>query len=169
MGPENTPWLDARGLRMQIDEVLPVVIQRAGTDPDHPLSSRVQGKLHAILAVIRQQYSSRLMLDHEILDLLLTQDSITAEEMWVTLASVRASLLRLEELEQLEELEAHTTPYGSTAASGAPPWSPSTEHPDSPPGQPGNWQGSPGDRQYWMGAARQHRRAVAQRSSKLPW
>ena len=165
MSPEDTPWLDARGLRMQIDEVLPVVIQRAGTDPDHPLSSRVQGKLHAILAVIRQQYSSRLILDHEILDLLLTQGSVTAEEMWVTLASVRASLLRLEEL---EELEAHTTPYGSTAASGAPPWNPSTEHPDSPPGQPGNWQDSPGDRQYWMGAGRQHRRAAAQRSSELP-
>lgn len=166
MSPEDTPWLDARGLRMQIEAVLPVVIQRAGTDPDHPLSSRVQGKLHAILAVIRQQYSSRLILDHEILDLLLTQGSITAEEMWVTLASVRASLLRLEELEELEE---HTTPYGSTAASGAPPWSPSTEHPDSPPGQPGNWRGSSGDRQYWMGAGRQHRRAAAQRSSEPPW
>jgi hypothetical protein len=129
------------------------------------LSSGVQGKLHAILTVIRQQYSSRLILDHEILDLLLTQGSISAEEMWVTLASVRASLLRLEEQ---EELEAHTTPYGSNAASGAPPWSPSTEHPDSPPGQPG-WQGSPGDRQYWMGAGRRHRRAAAQRSSELPW
>ena len=166
MSPEDMPWLDARGLRMQIDAVLPVVIQRAGTDPDQPLRGRIQGKLDAILTVIRQQFSSRLILDNEILDLLRTSAPITAEEMWVTLSSVHASLLRLEELEALEE---HTRPYGSTGASGAPPWSPSSQHPDPPPGQPGNWPGSQGDRQYWMRTGHQHRRAAAHRSSELPW
>ena len=178
MRPEDTPWLDAHGLRMQIDEVLPVVIERAQRDPDHQFSGRVQGKLLAILAVIRNQYSSKLILDNEILDLLLVPDPqalsavdsesppepITAEEIRIVLASVRASLLAL------EELEAHTAPYGSAATTDVkPPWSPDTEHPDSPPGQLRNWQEGPGDRQYRTFAGRQHRRATAHRSSGLPW
>jgi hypothetical protein len=185
MRPEDTPWLNARSLRMQIDAVLPVVEDRAATDPDHKFSARVLGKLLTILAVIREQYGSRLIQDHEILELLMVQapkelpagglstpsQLITAEEMRLLLASVHASLLAL------EDLEAHTTPYGSTAATEVPPpWSPATEDPDSPPGQPGNppgqpgnWRGEPGDRQYRIGAGRRYRRAAAYWSSDLPW
>ena len=126
MRPEDTPWLDAHSLRQQIDEVLPVVIERARRDPDHQFSGRVQGKLLTILAVIREQYSSQLILDDEIMELLVVQapkelpvvdsasppEPITAEEMRIVLASVRASLLTL------EGLEAHTTPYDSTATAG---------------------------------------------------
>jgi hypothetical protein len=163
---------------MQIDEVLPVVIERARRDPDHQFSGRVLGKLLTILAVIRNQYSSKLILDNEVLDLLLVPDPqalqvvdsesppepITAEEMRIVLASVRASLLAL------EELEAHTEPYGSAATADVkPPWSPDTEHPGSPPGQPKNWQEGPGDRQYRIFGGRQHRRAAAHRSCGLPW
>jgi hypothetical protein len=178
MRPEDTPWLNAHSLRIQIDEVLPVVIERARRDPDHQFSGRIQGKLLRILDVIREQYSSRLILDDEILELLLVQapkelpvvesasppEPITAEEMRIVLASVRASLLALEEVEE------HTTPYGSTAtAEVSPPWSPITKNLDAPPGQPGDWQGGPGDRQYWIGADRQHRRAASHRSSELLW
>jgi hypothetical protein len=178
MTPEDTPLLDAHSLRKQIDEVLPVVIERAKKDPDHEFSGRVQGKLLRILAVIREQYSSRLILDTEIWELLWERapknlpvadsasppEPITAEEMWIVLGSVRASLLALEELEE------HTVPYSSTATAEVwPPLGSVTEHPDSPPGQPGNWHGGPGDRQYRIGAGRQHRRAAAHRSSELPW
>jgi hypothetical protein len=176
MSPEDTPWLNAHSLRRQIDEVLPVVIERARRDPDHQFSGRIQGKLLRILDVIREQYSSRLILDDEILELLLVQapkelpvvdsasspEPITAEEMRIVLASLRASLLTMEELEE------HTTPYGSAAAEMSPPWSPITKHTDTPPGQPGNWQGDPGDRQYRIDVGRQ-RRAAAHRSSESPW
>ncbi|SRR6266498_1847083 len=178
MRPEDTPWLDAQSLRKQIDEVLPAVIERAKSDPDHQFSGRVQGKLLRILAVILEQYSSRLILDTEIWEWLWERapkrlpvvdpasppEPITAEEMWIVLGSVRASLMAL------EELEAQGATYGSTAAAEAPPpWGSGTERVDPPPGQPGNWDGDPGDRQYRIGTGRQHRRAGAHRSSELPW
>jgi hypothetical protein len=176
MRPEDTPLRDAHSLRLQIDGIMPVVRERAQRDPDHPFKGRVLGKLLTILDVIREQYGPKLILDNDILELLLLHapqeppivesksppEPITAEEMWVALGSLRASLLAL------EELEAHTAPYGSAAADVKPPWSPNAEHPDSPPGQPRNWQEGPGDRQYRTFAGRQHRRAAAHRSSGLP-
>ena len=66
MRPEDAPRLDAYSLRIQIDEVMPIVTDRAHRDPDHPFTGRVLGKLLTILAVIREQYSSRLILDAEI-------------------------------------------------------------------------------------------------------
>jgi hypothetical protein len=170
MGVEGTPWLDARGLRMQLDEILPVVRERVQREPDHQFSGRVQGKLLTILAVIHEHYGSRLIPKTGIDELLLAmgssspQEPITAEEMWIVLGSVRASLKRLEELEE------QTTPYGYTAnVEVSPPWSPVTDHPDSPPGEPGDSQGGPGDRRYWIGADRQRRRTAARRGRELPW
>ena len=106
MRPEDAPRLDAYSLRIQIDEVMPIVTDRAHRDPDHPFTGRVLGKLLTILAVIREQYSSRLILDAEIRELLMlgapreppvvdsepSPEPITAEEMRLVLASVRASL-----------------------------------------------------------------------------
>lgn len=155
-----------------------MVKERARSNPDHQISGRILGKLLTILTVIRDQYGSELILDNDISELLIVHapkeppivdsesspEPITAEEMRMVLASVRASL------RALEELEAHTAPYGSAAAAEVkPPWSPDTKHPDSPPGQPGNWQEDPGDRQYRTVGGRHHGRAAAHRSSGLPW
>jgi hypothetical protein len=179
MRPEDTPWLDAHSLRMQIDEVLPAVIERAKNNPDHQFSGMVQGKLLRILAVIREHFSSRLILDTEIwewlwerapkelpvVDLASPPPPITAEEMWIVLGSVRASL------RSLEELEAQGATHGSTtAAADVPrPWGSVTEPLDPPPSPPGNWPEGPGDRQYRISVGRQSRRAGVRRSSELPW
>jgi hypothetical protein len=177
MRPEGTPPLDAHSLRLQIDAVLPVVANLAQTDPNHEISGRVLGNILTILAVIRQQYGSELILDNEIGELLITQapeelpvmrsaslpEPITAIEMQIALASVRASLLAL------EELEARTVPYDSATTTEASIWSPDTQHRDAPPGGHRNWPEGPGDRQYRFVAGSQHRRTAVDRPRRLPW
>jgi hypothetical protein len=178
MRPEGTPPLDAHSLGLQIEAVLPVVEDLAQTDPDREITGRILGSILAILAVIRQQYGSRLILDTEIGELLMTQapaeppvmgsaslpEPITAIEMRLALASVRASLLAL------AQLEARTTPYDPAATAEASQfWTPDADYRDSPPGGPRNWREGPGDRQYRITADRQQGRTAMHRPSGLPW
>lgn len=172
MRPEGTPPLDAHSLRLQIDAALRVVENLVQTDPDREMSGRVLGSILTILTVIRQQYGSRLILDNEIGELLMTQapeelpvtrsapvlQPITAIEMQFALASVRASLL------SLEELEARTVPYDSAASAGASFW-----NPDPPRGTPTNWGEDPGDRRYRIITDRQYGDTAAHRPRGLPW
>jgi len=160
--------VDAHSLRLQIDELLPIVRDR---DPDRELGGSALGMLLKILKVVYDQYGSRLILDEEIWELLIERarkelpvissesplEPITAEQMQFALASVRASLLALE-----EEEEAHTVPYGPAATTEASSyWSPDMEG-------PGNWPEEPGDRRYRIVDGRQHRRTAVHLPRGLP-
>ena len=177
-GPEDTPWLDAHGLRMQIDEVLPVVIQRAGTAPDHQFSGRVQGKLLAILAAIRNQYSSKVDPRQRrswICSWCRTPKHCRPwtrsrplsrsprREIRIVLASVRASLLSAggagEQHTSALWLCRHHRREAALAVL-------TRNIPTLPLGKARNWQEGPGDRQYRTFAGRQHRRAAAHRSQR---
>src|SRR6266545_2655330 len=157
MGPQDEPWLDAHGLRMQIDEIISPIQELLKTDPHQQLSHGVLGTILRILSVIREHQGSRLILDVEIYESLWKSPKpVTAVEMSVLLGSVRASLRRLEQLEQQGT-------YGSTAEASSS-WGSAVEHLDSPPDEPGDWPGEdPGIRRYRLGADSQHRRTVAKR------
>lgn len=159
--PQNGPWLDARGLRMQIEELLSAVQDLMNQNPGQELSNTVLGMIFRILSVFKKRYTSRLILDIDILESRWrASEPIYAVEMKVFLGSVRGSLRRLEELGPEQWAHGSTTEPSS-------PWRSGAQH--YPPDESEDWRRDEGEKDYWSGARSQHRRAAANRSRQRPW
>ena len=167
MGSQGEPWLDAEGLRLQIEGQIEVVKARWQQDPDHELDAETRGMIFAILSVADNRYGTKFILDIKlkIESWEKSREGPTVEKMWSFLESIRASLRRLERIEQSE---GQPGAYDATTW-GASRWGSASQHFGNPPDEPEEWLGDEGDRGYWAGVGSQHRRAVANRPRPQPW
>jgi len=164
MGSRDEFWLDAQGLRLQIEDIIRVVEARARRDPDHELDAETRGMIFAILSVIDDRYGPKFLLSirTKMESWELSSEGPTAEKMWLLLGSIRGSLERLETREREQGI------YGATTEAASP-WGSSAQHPNYPPDESEDWPGDEGVREYRTGAGSQYRRATANRSRQRPW
>jgi hypothetical protein len=163
MGPQGEPWLDAHGLRMQVDAQIEVVMMLAQEDRHCNLDADILRRIHPIIAASHQRYGKWVVLDTLLTNMLWERpgNEPTAIVMLSSLLSLRNSLRRIEEDEPRRNI------FDSTNE-GAARWG-SAVHLDDPPDESENWLGDDGDREYRTGFASQHRRAAANRSRRRPW
>lgn len=163
MGPQGEPWLDAHGLRMQVDAQIEVVRMLAQEDRHCNLDADIQRRIHPIIAASHQRYGKWVVLDTLLTDMLWERpgNEPRAIVMLSSLLSLSYSLRRIEEDEPRRNI------FDSTNE-GASRWG-SAVHLDNPPDEPENWLGDDGDREYRAGFASQRRRTAANRSRRRPW
>lgn len=164
MGSQGEPWLDAYGLRLQVDAQIEVVRMLVQEDRHGTLDSDILRRIHPIIAASHQRYGKMVFLDTLLTDMLWQQrgNEPQAVVMLSSLLSLRASLQRIEKDEPKRNIFDSTT-------EGASPWGSAVQHLDYPPDESENWPGDDGDREYRTGFASQHRRAAANRSRPQPW
>jgi hypothetical protein len=164
MGSQGEPWLDAHGLRLQVDAQIEVVKALALENPHGKLDADILRRIHPIILASDERYGKWVFLDTLLTHMLWERpgNEPTASVMWSSLLSLRASLLRIEEDEPRQNIFDSTT-------EGVSRWGSPVQHLDYPPDESENWPGDDGDREYRTGFASQHRRAAANRSQPRPW
>jgi hypothetical protein len=162
MGSQGEPWLDAHGLRLQVDAQIEVVKTLALEDPHGKLDADILRRIHPIIAVSDERYGKWVFLDTLLTHMLWERpgNEPTAIVTLSSLHSLSASLRRIEEDEPRRNIFDSTT-------EGASRWSSPVQHLDYPPDESENRPGDDGDREYRTGFASQHRRAAANRPR--PW
>jgi hypothetical protein len=63
MGSQGEPWLDAHGLRLQVDAQIEVVKTLALEDPHGKLDADILRRIHPIIAVSDERYGKWVFLD----------------------------------------------------------------------------------------------------------
>jgi hypothetical protein len=164
MESQDEPWLDAHGLRLQVDAQIEVVRTLVLENPRANLDAEILRRIHPIIAASHQRYGKWVLLDTVLTDMLWERpgNEPTAIVMLSSLQSLSASLARIEEDEPRRNIFDSTT-------EGRPRRGSAVHHLDYPPDESENRPGDDGDREYRTGFGNQYRPAVANRSRPRPW
>jgi hypothetical protein len=163
MGPQGEPWLDAHGLRLQVDAQIEVVRMLAQEDRHCNVDADILRRIHPIIATSHQRYGKYVVLDTLLTKMLWEPpgNEPKAIVMLSSLLALRNSLRRIEEDEPRRNIF-------DSSNEGSSSWGSAVQYLDYPPDESENWPGDDGDREYRTGFAIQHRRAAANRSRPQP-
>jgi hypothetical protein len=97
MGSQGEPWLDALGLRMQVDAQIEVVRILVQEDPHCTLDADILCRIRPIIAASHQRYQKMVLLDTLLTNMLWKRpgNEPTAIVMLSSLLALRNSLQRI--------------------------------------------------------------------------